>query len=188
MLPDPVYRAGYAPAEDYDLWIRLCQTCRMHNLSESLVAYRKHGNNVSVADNTGLVATERKLLAENAQRLTGESVTDGDAVLLHRLFYRHGIEKLSVGDVDRLVELLSTFGNRFPGEWKQLDRATFHRLLLERVLELRMLRSHRRGRALAATLMTPVCSPADRLRFAASEAAAALQRKAGRALRRWRPE
>jgi hypothetical protein len=41
------YRATFAAAEDYDLWLRMAETGGIANLSEPLVAIRRHQSNVS---------------------------------------------------------------------------------------------------------------------------------------------
>lgn len=46
-LPPELYREGYAPAEDYDLWVRLASLGATANLPNTLVSYRVHGTNTS---------------------------------------------------------------------------------------------------------------------------------------------
>ena len=41
------YRAAYAYAEDYDLWLRLCERFKIDNLSEVLTAYRIHEGSIT---------------------------------------------------------------------------------------------------------------------------------------------
>ncbi len=42
------YRTTFAHAEDYDLWLRLAETCRFANLPDVLIRYRVHPESVSV--------------------------------------------------------------------------------------------------------------------------------------------
>jgi glycosyltransferase involved in cell wall biosynthesis len=44
------YRAAFAGAEDYDLWLRMAEVGGVANLPESLIAYRRHRSNVSQRD------------------------------------------------------------------------------------------------------------------------------------------
>lgn len=62
-----VYDISKEPAEDYDLWVRLINLGKLHNLQEILLMYRMHGNQVSVSRNSiqKSRANEAKLLAIN---------------------------------------------------------------------------------------------------------------------------
>jgi GT2 family glycosyltransferase len=42
------YRSAFAPAEDYDLWLRLSEQGRLANLKEIVVKYRIHSDQVSI--------------------------------------------------------------------------------------------------------------------------------------------
>lgn len=42
------YRSAFAPAEDYDLWLRMAETAECANLAETLVKYRIHPHQVSL--------------------------------------------------------------------------------------------------------------------------------------------
>jgi glycosyltransferase involved in cell wall biosynthesis len=44
------YRAAFAPAEDYDLWLRLGETDELANLEEALLSYRIHGGQLTGSD------------------------------------------------------------------------------------------------------------------------------------------
>jgi glycosyltransferase involved in cell wall biosynthesis len=44
------YRAAFAGAEDYDLWLRMAEVGGIANLPEPLIAYRRHRSNVSQRD------------------------------------------------------------------------------------------------------------------------------------------
>lgn len=47
------YRAAFAKAEDYDLWLRLAETSRLANLPDVLLNYRVHPDQVSSGINLG---------------------------------------------------------------------------------------------------------------------------------------
>ena len=41
------YDTKLIPSEDFDLWVRLTQICKLHNLPEALLDYRVHENQIS---------------------------------------------------------------------------------------------------------------------------------------------
>jgi glycosyltransferase involved in cell wall biosynthesis len=62
------YRPEFEPAEDYDLWLRLAEVGRLHNLTDVLLRYRVHDKNVS---HTRAVEQRRaviRVLASAAER------------------------------------------------------------------------------------------------------------------------
>ena len=67
------FRSEFEPAEDYDLWVRLMDYCRIIVLEETLVRYRVHGRGVSARSPTRMVeavdAIHRRLLSEFDPRL-----------------------------------------------------------------------------------------------------------------------
>lgn len=48
-LPTDIYREGYAPAEDYDLWVRMAKKTPARNLPQVLTLYRVHQKGSSYA-------------------------------------------------------------------------------------------------------------------------------------------
>ena len=57
------YRAAFKAAEDYDLWLRMAETCDIANLPEYLAQYRHHDANLSRRD-----ATRQSFSVRLAQR------------------------------------------------------------------------------------------------------------------------
>ena len=67
-LADPTYRPGYAPTEDYDLWIRISKKWKVYNIHEILTKYRIHNANISTTKRAqqiaGIKQIHRDLLLE----------------------------------------------------------------------------------------------------------------------------
>ena len=67
-LADLTYRLGYAPTEDYDLWIRISKNWKTYNIHEVLTKYRIHNANTSTIKRTqqiaGIKQIHRNLLSE----------------------------------------------------------------------------------------------------------------------------
>lgn len=61
------YRAGYTPAEDTDLWMRLAERGVVINLPGRLTGYRQHAGNVSTARHEVMMLNARRT-QENARR------------------------------------------------------------------------------------------------------------------------
>jgi glycosyltransferase involved in cell wall biosynthesis len=57
------YRAGYAPAEDLDLWLRLQERGELANLAEPLLRYRRHPAAVSIRGRTDQIRIAGTLAA-----------------------------------------------------------------------------------------------------------------------------
>lgn len=47
ILQNETYREGFAPAEDYDLWVRIAEKTKVWNLPKYLTKYRIHDKNIS---------------------------------------------------------------------------------------------------------------------------------------------
>lgn len=47
IITENPYRAGFAPAEDYDLWVRIAQSSVINIIHEILVDYRSYGSSTS---------------------------------------------------------------------------------------------------------------------------------------------
>jgi glycosyltransferase involved in cell wall biosynthesis len=67
------YRAGFQPAEDYDLWLRLAEVTEFANLPDALVNYRQHPGQVSVRH------ARQQMLATLAARRCAELRRAGQA-------------------------------------------------------------------------------------------------------------
>lgn len=81
-LPEAPYREGFAPAEDYELWLRLADGAKLANLSPVLTLYRVHGNSETALRRE----TQQKALAEivrNRLARLGIEATPAD-LLFHR--------------------------------------------------------------------------------------------------------
>ncbi|MBX3721877.1 MAG: glycosyltransferase [Turneriella sp.] len=136
LLPTPAYREGFAPAEDYDLWVRLCQSCSAHNFQKPLVAYRVHGTNTSFSDIGRLIAAEKKIIHENAERLLNSELSTEQAQLLYQIFFHKLQAPLSPAILEVVTQLFERLSGSFPGKMKNLRRTTFNSYLLKYFLEV----------------------------------------------------
>ncbi len=72
------YRAAFAAAEDYDLWLRMAEHTQIANIPEALVQYREHGGAVTRRDNLRQLFSARLARrAAHARRTTGADPADG---------------------------------------------------------------------------------------------------------------
>jgi len=82
------YRDAFAPAEDYDLWLRITEQYQCSNLAEVVLRYRIHPNQVSLRkrkqQTLGIVAAQKsaalrqmgeKDIFDSVDRLTPEALT-----------------------------------------------------------------------------------------------------------------
>ena len=91
-LPDSAYRNEYAPAEDYDLWIRLAEKKNLANLPKILTRYRVLPKSASHGGE-GYGQAKTRVAADNLARL-GITPTDEEYILHQTNFdYQGGNEK-----------------------------------------------------------------------------------------------
>ena len=83
------YRAAYRYAEDYDLWLRLAERCRLANLSDRLLLYRQHAEKLSFNHPT------EQALATSIAQLAARCRRDG------KPDPTEGLEALAPQDLDR---------------------------------------------------------------------------------------
>ncbi len=76
------YDADFAPAEDYDLWLRAVEKVPLDNLPRPLLRLRWHGDNVSVRHRETQQANARRALARSLRGLLGEDVPDAQLRIL----------------------------------------------------------------------------------------------------------
>jgi hypothetical protein len=68
MLEMGGYRANCKHAEDLDLWLRISERHRLHNLETVLISYRVHANSVSKTNHLEQWETARRIVDEALQR------------------------------------------------------------------------------------------------------------------------
>lgn len=78
------YRTTNLHAEDYDLWVRACQTVTLANLPELLLDYRIHGKQVSSSHQDAQKQSAR-YIRESLIRNLGLDFAVGEAALHHRI-------------------------------------------------------------------------------------------------------
>jgi hypothetical protein len=97
-LNNVIYRKEFAPAEDYDLWVRLLRITKGANLALPLVRYRVHDSN--------LTTTKRRIMIEVSKRISSESL---------RAFLPNVKEYLRPKDIEEIQELLFTSTKKYNG-------------------------------------------------------------------------
>lgn len=63
------YNKDFYPAEDFDLWARLVPITKFHNIPEVLLAYRWHGDNISVTQRKAQESNTKKVQLFQLERL-----------------------------------------------------------------------------------------------------------------------
>jgi hypothetical protein len=66
------YHDDFPQYEDYELWVRLINSCKMKNLNDVLLYYRRHDNNITNTYNYNLerdICTFKKILILYAEKL-----------------------------------------------------------------------------------------------------------------------
>jgi glycosyltransferase involved in cell wall biosynthesis len=72
------YRPAFAPAEDYDLWLRISEKWELNNLPQSLLHYRMHGGQLSQKNLVQqAVAAVSAQASARIRRETGRDPADG---------------------------------------------------------------------------------------------------------------
>ncbi len=96
------YRSAFTVAQDHDLWLRLAERHRLANLSDPLVEYRLHGNQLTVKH---LKAAVMELLAANAattqRRSQGSDPLDSVSEITMETLASLGVSAEAVSDAVR---------------------------------------------------------------------------------------
>lgn len=96
------YRTTFAHAEDYDLWLRLAETCRFANLPDVLVRYRVHPESVSVRSRREQIvyALGAQLSARLRKETGRDPVESVDRITESTLFAWGLTERLGIAEAD----------------------------------------------------------------------------------------
>lgn len=70
MVKEFRYKKEYMPAEDYELWTSILQKYPCANLSESLLQYRIHDNNISTTQNVKQLNSIRRIYRANLEQIS----------------------------------------------------------------------------------------------------------------------
>lgn len=94
------FRAGLDLLQDYDLWLALASTSRVHRIEQPLVEYRKHGTNLS-REYVGIDSVrQRRLVAEDEAVRTAFLARADDSVL-ERLASYAGLDAAAFSGLPR---------------------------------------------------------------------------------------
>jgi len=69
ILKEFYYKEGFTTAEDYELWTRILKKYPCANLSESLLQYRVHDNNISTTQNDKQLNSVRRIYEANLKHI-----------------------------------------------------------------------------------------------------------------------
>jgi glycosyltransferase involved in cell wall biosynthesis len=120
LLEDAPFRPGRAHAEDYDLWVRLCERTKMANLPRCLYWRRLHDQRVSVRFRREQEETVVTIIQENMTKILGHKVS---RALVEKL-RKAGCDQLlnSVAEMRKVADLYMSLYQRY-GEQNRLQRA-----------------------------------------------------------------
>lgn len=90
------------PAEDYDLWVRLLEIGKLHNLQECLLAYRIHENQVSTLKIEKQKAAVKKIKSKQL-KLLDESITSEQQDIFARA--TDGSQVIDFNDFVKIIDL-----------------------------------------------------------------------------------
>ncbi|OHA18448.1 MAG: hypothetical protein A2664_00700 [Candidatus Taylorbacteria bacterium RIFCSPHIGHO2_01_FULL_46_22b] len=129
-IPQDGYREGFAPAEDYDLWIRIAENWKCSNLPEILTEYRKYAGSVSGSNTPkGQVSIEK--VVRNELEKFGINPTE-EEYRIHRTSYGYSgtdmLEFLKRRE-SWLTHLISVNAER-----KKIDPVLFEKIISDRWL------------------------------------------------------
>lgn len=116
----------YAPAEDFDLFVRIAAKHRVANLDKTLVKYRVHQSNVSKKENHLQLKNENRIL-ENLRSDLGLTPNDHTSAV-HLSIYKGTLDPFSLKDyAEFLIQLKRA--NRQAGRYDQdiLDKFLFNK-------------------------------------------------------------
>jgi len=116
----------YAPAEDFDLFVRIAANHKIANLDKTLVKYRIHQSNVSKTENHLQLKNENRIL-ENLRVDLGLTSNDHTSAV-HLSIYKGTFDRFSFKDYSEFLIQLKR-ANRQTGRYDQeiLDKFLFNK-------------------------------------------------------------
>lgn len=135
-LGDDPYRDGFAPSEDYDLWVRLSQSKGLFNLPDVIVLYRVNKNGASKTGQTKKDAAIKTIQTKQFESL-GISPTEEELQINYKQFAGPNVSDFlnkKSAWLNKLLEANKT-QNHFPAdrftklvglEWQESCYANYH--------------------------------------------------------------
>jgi hypothetical protein len=128
------YRCQFAPAEDYDLWLRIADQHAIANLPDPLLRYRLHGDNLSVQNlRTQVVGALSAQAATRIRRVSGVDPLDGAELSESRLaalqITTERFAEVMVGACFGWAGLMTNLGNDSAAEGLLLEAESNARVL-----------------------------------------------------------
>ncbi|MEH6307018.1 glycosyltransferase family 2 protein [Olivibacter sp. CPCC 100613] len=125
----------YAPAEDFELSLRILMTYRGANLGVPLIKYREHMGNASIR--SGKVIEQEKRIISNIHKNLGVPITDR-LVKIHHAIFLWRTEECSLYDIRELfLSLILTNRKRNIYDHSYLEALIFDRWMM-------LLRNHKK--------------------------------------------
>lgn len=122
---DPVFNAGYAHSEDYELWSKLIFRTRFASVPRHLFRYRIHGGQVTQKHSEQQQASADRVRAELLENLGFTASPDELALLGQMAGHQLFTQKSQLKNLEQFLERLIS-ENENAG---RIDQATFRRVL-----------------------------------------------------------
>jgi glycosyltransferase involved in cell wall biosynthesis len=104
ILKEFYYNEGFTAAEDYELWTRILKKYPCANLSESLLQYRIHDNNISTTQNDKQIDSVRRIYRANLEHIL-MPYTESDLDIYLKISDSYH-KKISLLDLESMSEWL----------------------------------------------------------------------------------
>ncbi len=122
-----LYDDSVMPAEDHDLWVRLSQFGKLHNLQENLLLYRTHKQNISNQSRSkeqiaNLIKAEQKYVS---YFFVAFGLSQQEITLLHLMFYQRNTVNLR--QIKLLIMLIKNI---------EIQKTKFHNIDNKKVIDL----------------------------------------------------
>jgi glycosyltransferase involved in cell wall biosynthesis len=101
------YNASVMPAEDYDLWTRLLDYGKVHNINEPLLKYRVHNNNISrkPRDEKQIENKKNAEISYIKKFFKSSYLTATDYQLLHKMLFTPQ-ENFSIIEIQKIADII----------------------------------------------------------------------------------
>ena len=101
------YNSIYSPAEDLDLWVRMCEYCDFANIPEPLVMYRLHQNQVSNALKQGESQGANRVRSRLIKSI-GVQLNNNDLLIHNSIFCGEDSNLLTIENIYRYLKHLQS--------------------------------------------------------------------------------
>ena len=129
------YDKEVMPAEDHDLWARIAQLGKLHNLKTPLLRYRMHPQNISTQKRTpkqiiNLAKSEQKYIS---YFFSEYNLSSAEVCLLHLMFHRR--EDVNIEQIQNILAVVKKIESK-PILHQGIDKKSIVNLLREKFFYL----------------------------------------------------